>query len=175
MYFDAFPKIYYDGKGTGDHKVVTNLLRRVGVRAHVKTNASLFDTYDVKEGDSPESVAFKMYGDSNLHWVILLLNDITDRYHGWPMSTPQFLAFVNEKYSDPNGVHHYEISATSGDTTKKINIGTSNTDYPSATVITNIEYEEWSQDQIRQIRLIDPGYIQQFIKEFNDLMQESAF
>ena len=50
------------------------------------------------------------------------MNNITDRYHEWPLTTPQFLSFVNEKYSDPNGTHHYEISQTSGDTTVKIEV-----------------------------------------------------
>jgi hypothetical protein len=175
MYFSTFPKIYYDGNGDGNHKVVTNLLRRVAVRAQVKTNASLFDTYDIKEGDSPESIAYKMYNDSNLHWIILLLNDITDRFHQWPKTTPQFNAFISEKYDNPNAVHHYEITATSGDTTKKIDIGIDNTDYPTASIVTNFEYEESVEDNNRKIRLIDPAHIQQFVKEFRELMQESSF
>jgi len=175
MYFSTFPKIYYDGKGDGNHKVVTNLLRRVAVRAHVKTNDFLFDTYDIKEGDSPESIAYKMYNDSNLHWIILLLNDITDRFHQWPKTTPQFNAFISEKYDNPNAVHHYEITATSGDTTKKIDIGIDNTDYPTASIVTNFEYEESVEDNNRKIRLIDPAHIQQFVKEFRELMQESSF
>ena len=63
----------------------------------------------------------------------MLLNDITDRYHDWPMSEAQFLQFVNEKYSNVDAVHHYEISQSSGDTSVKINIRTDNTDYPTAT------------------------------------------
>ena len=61
MYFSGFPSIFYSGTGkNGDHKIVTNLLRRVGVRAKVKTHLSLFDTYDVKEGETPEIIAHKM-------------------------------------------------------------------------------------------------------------------
>ena len=59
-----------------------------------------YDTYDVKEGETPEMLADKLYGDSNLHWIIMYVNSITDRYHQWPLSTPQFLAFVNDKYSN---------------------------------------------------------------------------
>ena len=50
MYFKSFPTIPYDSTGTGDFKDVKNLLRRVAVRQQVKTNALLYDTYDVKEG-----------------------------------------------------------------------------------------------------------------------------
>ena len=141
MYFDSFPKIFYDSVGQGNPKVVTNLLRRVAIRAKVKTNTMLYDTYDVKSGETPEIIAHKLYGDPELHWVVLMVNNVTDRYHDWPMSTPQFLAFVTDKYSDPNATHHYEIAQSSGDETIKINIGTDNTDHPTATAITNFEFE----------------------------------
>ena len=108
-----------------------------------------------------------------MHWVVLFVNDITDRYHQWPMSTPQFLDFINEKYADPNALHHYEIPQTSGDTTIKIDIGTDNTDYPSASEVTNFEFEQDRQDTLRQIRLLDPAYADQLIAEFVELMGES--
>ena len=148
MYFDNFPTIPYDSQLNGESKDVKNLLRRVGVRAKVKSNASLFDTYDIKNGETPESIAFKLYGDAELHWVIMLLNDVTDRYHDWPMSEAQFLQFINEKYDNVDAVHHYEISQSSGDTSIKINIGTDNTDYPTATAITNFEHEQEQQEGI---------------------------
>ena len=174
MYFANFPYIVYDSVGDGNFKVVTNLLRRVAVRSKVKTNTLLFDTYDVKEGETPEMIAHKLYDDPELHWVILLLNNITDRYHQWPKNTNQFLAYINDKYSNVDATHHYEISQTSGDTTIKIDIGTDNTDYPSASVITNYEYEEDLQDKKRKIRLLEPSYIGLFVAEFESLMGESA-
>ena len=173
MYFANFPIIAYDSVGNGEFKVVTNLLKRVALRSKVKSNTLLFDTYDVKEGETPESIADKLYDDPELHWVILLVNDITDRYHQWPMSSSQFLAYVNDKYTNADGTHHYEISQTSGDTTIKINVDTVNTDYPSATLITNFEYEEKVQDEIRKIRLLNPVYIDTFVSEYETLMNES--
>jgi len=174
MYFNSFPVILYDSKGDDNFKIVTNLLRRVAIRTKVKANTALFDTYEVREGESPESIAWKLYGDVDYHWIVLMMNDITDRYHEWPLSTPQFLSFLSEKYSDPNETHHYEISQTSGETTTKINIGDSNADYPTATEITNFEYEESEQNKKRQIRLLDPAYVGQFTKEFKAIMAESS-
>ena len=174
MYFENFPLIPYDSVGDGKFKIVTNLLKRVAVRSKVNINSSLFDIYDVKEGESPELLADKLYGDAELHWVILLVNDITDRYHQWPMSNNQFLAYVNDKYSNVDATHHYEISQTSGDTTIKIDIGTDNTDYPTASIITNAEFEEDLQDKKRKIRLLDPAYIESFVTEFEELMGESV-
>ena len=181
MYFDKnFPTIPYDSVGQGTFKDVKNLLRRVALRTKVKTNSLLYDTYDVKEGETPESVAFNLYDDAELHWVIMLVNDITDRYHQWPMRYSQFLQYVNDKYDDVNAVHHYEIAQTSGDTTTKIEVYSNSalfsgdTDfYGTATAVTNLEYEESLQDQRRKIRLLDPQYLPQFISEFESLMEES--
>lgn len=187
MYFDTIPKIQYDSVGAGNPKIVTNLLRRVAVRAKVKTNTLMFDTYDVKEGETPEIIAHKLYGDSELHWIVLLVNDVTDRYHQWPMNYSQFLQYINDKYvnadgtSNVDGVHHYEIAQSSGDTAKKIEVYnnsalyTGDTDfYASATTITNREYEESLQDERRKIRLLDPKFVEDFVEEYITLMNETS-
>ena len=181
MYFERFPLIPYDSVGNGDFKYVTNLLKRIGVRAKVKTNISVFDTYDVKEGETPEMIADKLYDDPELHWVVLLMNDISDRYHQWPMYEQQFNTYVEEKYSNPDGVHHYEIAQTSGDTSTKLEVYNNSalysgdTDfYSSATTVTNREYEEKEQDKKRQIKLLDPRFIDQFVEEYKILMGESV-
>jgi len=176
MYFDSFPVIPYDAKGDLNFKDVTNLLRRVGMRAKLKTNTLLYDTYDVKEGETPEMIAHKLYGDTELHWVILLVNDITDRYHQWPMTGGQFLDYLNDKYTNPDGIHHYETTQTSGDTKVKIEVFNEVDDdaYTGLTPITNREYEEDEQDAKRQIRLLDPSYVEQFIDEYQKLINETA-
>jgi|TARA_B110000285_G_scaffold207310_1_gene246575 hypothetical protein len=173
MYFAQFPTIPYDSTGTGKSKDVKNLLRRVGLRQKVKVNTMFFDTYDVKNGETPESIAFKLYDNAELHWVVMLVNNITDRFHDWPMTEAQFLNFINDKYSNPDAVHHYEIEQESGDTSIKINIGTDNTDYPTATLITNYEHEQEVQDNKRKIRLLDPSFVDDFVDEFKLLIKES--
>jgi hypothetical protein len=177
MYFNAFPIIPYDSIGEYDFKDVTNLLRRIKLRTKVKTNVMLFDTYDVKEGETPEMIADKLYGNPELHWVVLMVNDITDRFHQWPMNTSQFNQYVADKYDNVSGIHHYEIAQDSGDTTIKIwveNDADTNAYTSTAiTPITNYEYEQNEQDRKRQIQLLDPDYISLFRNEFNDRMKES--
>ena len=176
MYFANFPLIVYDSVGNGDFKIVTNLLKRVALRTKVRTNTLLYDTYDVKDGETPEMIADKLYDDPQLHWVVLFVNNITDRYHQWPMASIQFNQFINDKYTNIDAVHHYEIAQTSGDTSVKINIGTDTTGYSEAdlTTITNYEYEVERQDTLRKIRLLDGAYIEQFVEEFETLMGASV-
>ena len=76
----------------------------------------------------------------------------------------------SKKYTNVDAVHHYEINFTSGDTTKVVNVGTSNADYPSATIITNYEYEVNRQDELRKISLLGVEFLPQFLKEFSQLI-----
>ena len=181
MYFESMPKIYYDSMNTGNPKIVTNLLRRVAVRAKVRTNTLLFDTYDVKEGETPEIIAHKLYDDPELHWIVLLVNDVTDRYHQWPMNYSQFYQYIADKYDNIDGVHHYELAQSSGNTDTKIEVYnnsalyTGDSDfYSNATIITNREYEEQQQEIKRQIRLLDPRYVEDFTEEYITLMNETS-
>ena len=175
MYFETFPFIQYDSFGDGNPKELKNLLRRVKVRSDIRSNSSLFDTYFVREGETPEMIADRLYDNVNLHWVVLLFNDITDRYHQWPMTTGAFNKYVADKYTNINAVHHYEITESSGDRELKIDVGITNDDYPSATPITNYEYEVARQNELRNIKLLDPRFVSDFVDEFKDLVQESVF
>ena len=178
MYFAQFPTIFYDAVGNTNPKIVTHLLKRVAIHSKARATTALYDTYDVKNGETPESIAHKYYDDAEYHWIVLLVNNITDRFHQWPMNTRQFLAHLAEKYDNVDGVHHYEINQVSGDTSVKINIGTSNIDengdtISSATLITNREYEESKQDTLRRIRLLDPSYLDQYVEDFERLIAET--
>jgi hypothetical protein len=174
MFFENFPIIAYDSVGNGEYKAVTDLLRRVAIRSKVRSNVLVFDTYDVKQGETPEMLADKLYNDPEFHWIILLINNITDRYHQWPMNYNQFLTYLNDKYSNVDATHHYEISQVSGDTTIKINIGSDNTEHSGASIVTNREYEEDRQDELRKIRLLNPIYIEPFVAEYQKIMKESV-
>ena len=177
MYFDKnFPVIEYDSVGNGEFKDVKNLLRRVALNTKVKSNAYIYDTYDVKEGETPESIADSLYDDAELHWVIMLVNDITDRYHQWPMSVRAFEEYLSEKYSNPLATHHFEISQKSGDTTVKINIGLDSTGHSGDTVsaVTNREYEENLQTEYSKIRLVRKEFVNQIRKELRTLLQSDG-
>ena len=78
-YFGRFPMTVYDMKGNNVHKLLPDILRRVKLRSSIRAGMFIFDNYDVPYGDKPEDVAFKFYGDPELHWVILMTNNITDR------------------------------------------------------------------------------------------------
>jgi hypothetical protein len=135
-----------------------------------------FDNYDVQEGETPETIAYKWFGDTEFHWVILMTNNITDRYYQWPLSQPQFQVHLEDKYGVGNidATHHYEVSQTSGPTSSRDNshLVEVNSDASGATAVTNREYEQREQDEIRQIRLLQPRYLGQFVEEFERLIRK---
>jgi hypothetical protein len=107
MYFSVFPQTLYSNDDRKTVKVVTNILLRTVLTEQLKDNYAAFDEYDVRDGDTPEILAFKLYGDSQLHWIILLFNDILDPVFGWPLESQNLYNFVEGKYNDVLAVHHY--------------------------------------------------------------------
>ena len=178
MYFSKFPLMVYDVKNNKNYKLLPDILKRVKLRSGLSSSRFVFDKYNVKEGENPEDIATKLYGDPTLHWVVLMVNNVTDRYYQWPMTQPQFLELLTDKYGAGNedGVHHYEVTQRSGRTTQngpddyshKVEV---NSDESGAETITNRQYEIRLQDKYRQIRLLDPRYLSTFLQEFDRLIR----
>ena len=171
-YFNKFPKIYYDAVGKGDYKLVTNLLRRVQIKGGLKESGALFDMYDVGGNETPESVSEQFYGDQKYYWIILLFNNIKDRFYDWPLTSTQFETYINDKYADVNAVHHYEVAQESGATTSfdeshliQVNQGTA-----GAIAVTNYEYELREQNKKGRIRLIRREFLDLITDEFTTLI-----
>ena len=177
MYFNQFEKGFYDLNGDGQQKLVTDLMTRVKVRDKVIDEVSLYDSYDVPSGERPEDTAFKHFGSADLHWVILFTNNITDVYYDWPMSEQTFETFLKDKYTNPDAIHHYEVTKSSGKTTASgpddysylIEV---NSDATGAQSVSNREYEQRLQDEKRKIKLLNESYLSSFIEEFNNLVRK---
>ena len=165
-YFNQFPTMIYDPAGDGSAKLCTDIMSRVRVRANMKKEIVMLDPYDVKENETPEIVADKHHGSPYYHWVVMILNDISDINHDWVKSTRQLQKYLLTKYSEAqlNEPHHYEMYQTSGDTT--ITIEVENSTYPSATAITNYEYEVALNESKRSIDLLRNDYLTFFVDEF---------
>ena len=175
-YFKKFPKMIYDMKNDGNYKLLPDILRRVKQRNAIKDGQFVFDNYDVKDGEKPEDIAYKWFGDAELHWVILMTNNVTDRYYEWPMNQVQFQTMLEDKYSNPDGIHHYEITRDSGRTTGQgpndySYLVECNSDTANAVSVSNREYQEREQDRKRSIRLLDKKYLSDFLEEFDKLIQ----
>jgi len=172
-YFETFPKLYYDIAGDGNYKLITDILRRFKVRNRIQEDTVMFDKYEVTDGEKPEDVSMKFYGTPYHHWVILSMNNIKDRFYEWPLSVVDFQTYIAEKYTNPDGIHHYEITQSSGvssslDNSHLIEV---NSDTSGASSVSNREYEERLQDNKRLIKILRPDYLSEFIEEFKRIIQ----
>jgi len=177
-YFRYFPKIAYDVRGVENNEQfdhVTNLLARVLVKCHgwKDTDGSSYEALEgvcdfekhiIRDGETPEILADRFYGDSELHWIILYANGATfqNPYYDWPMSHYDLGKFVDKKYgvANINATHHYED--TDGYQV--------DSDAPTASAITNFKHEEVTNDGRRIIRIIQPRYVDLVVDEFKRLM-----
>lgn len=99
-YFNFFPRtIYSKPNESSDGDILTNIVSRFGFEKSFKDNNSVFYEYDVRDGDTPEIIANKIYGDSEKHWVILNFNDIVDPNYDWPLEQRTLVQFIDKKYT----------------------------------------------------------------------------
>ena len=99
FYFNSFPKIIttdYNNNGI----VLTNIIKRVNIIPSLLKNPLLIYEYDLQEGDTPDIVANKYYGDSYRYWLPLFSNNIINPQWQWPMSSGVFDSYIQNKYAD---------------------------------------------------------------------------
>ena len=168
MYFNYLPKMMYDPTGS-DPKFVTNILKRARMRTNMKKELVLLDKYDVQELETPEIVADKHHGSPAYHWIVMLINNISDVNHDWVKSTRQMQRYLQDKYTTAqlDEVHHYEIPQSSGDTSITIQVP-QGTD--GATSVTNLTYEMELNESKRSIDLLRNEYLTFFVDEFEEMM-----
>jgi hypothetical protein len=149
MYFTSFPYTLYSLDNTTTVQVITDITNRITLSDEVKTNFSLFDEYDVKDGETPELVADRFYNNPELHWIVLHYNEIIDPRFDWPLDTNNLNRYVAGKYTNVNAVHHYEDA--SGNYTNG-----------NVYLISNADFTEFNvNDAITNITNSGTGYITQ--------------
>jgi hypothetical protein len=102
-YFSYFPKTSYKPIDDGmDVDVVTNITTRFKMENSIKENSATYYKYDIKDGETPEVIAYKYYGSAEKHWIVLMMNDIVDPQYDWPLEYRTLSRFVENKYSANN-------------------------------------------------------------------------
>ena len=185
-YFSKLPDFEYvsrlpDAK-ISDYITVKNLFKKGSIADDILTNLSLHTKYQIKGDDRPDNVAFDVYGNSNLDWLVLACNNIINVQNEWPMLQNDFDAYLLEKYEtyqNLNAVHHYEtveiknskdvvivpagLECESDYTTTYFDYNTQQrVDVLSVdlvTEVTNYQYEEKIEDAKRNIYLLKERYL----------------
>ncbi len=96
--FTLYPKIAYK-VNEYDYLRAIDITQSTKIKSFLKDYRGIsFNPYVVKEGERPDYIAYKFYGDSNLDWVILLSNEIYNIYDEWPRNSVDFEEYLIEKY-----------------------------------------------------------------------------
>lgn len=162
MYFKDFPDLLYKFTVNGQTitKVVKDITTNVRLRVNILSNITLFDQYDLKEGDTPEIIAANYYGSSEYHWIVMLANQKFHWVEDFPLTQFQFNNYIVSKYTLPYGIHHYESP----------NGHIISADQFPQTAVTNYEYEQKLNEQKRTINLISPTLISNIVNELKKLI-----
>ena len=115
-YFRELPNISYPSLLPSNNKVedriiVKNLFKRSKLRTDVDQSITAFNYYYIEQGMRPDVLAQEIYGDSELDWVVLTSNNITNVRDQWPLEHDDLNQYMLDKYgSDQNilGIHHSE-------------------------------------------------------------------
>ena len=196
-YFKYIPDFDYvsrlpKAQSISDYLRVKNLFKRTKISQTVFNDLTYFTKYQIIADERPDNIAYKIYGDSNLDWMVMIANNITNLQDEWPLEEQSFYRFLINKYGSEAGiesVHHYEsqkvidskekvivpkglevpsnYSITFLDSgTRTEQIRTNITDE-----ITNRQYEEKIQDEKRNIFLIKPRFIGLILEEMERVME----
>ena len=195
-YFRQVPNFEYvnvlpDAK-IGDYLPLKNLFKKGKLRDDIFQNLAFFEKYKIEGNDRPDNVAFKVYDDPTLDWVVLISNNIINIQTEWPISQDDFDRFLLDKYGNYdtlyNGIHHYETEEVKNsqgvtivsaglkvDSTYSVNyydyfidqqIDTGNISVP----VTNYEYEEENENNKRNIYVLKPTYLNIVLNDMKELM-----
>lgn len=102
-FFSKFPLLPYDldipsGEKFAHPKTVTDIFKRIALKQSLTDVGSVFAAYTIKDEDTPDIIANKLYGSAQLHWVVLLANDIINPFFDWPLSERELVPFIARKY-----------------------------------------------------------------------------
>lgn len=160
MYFSSLPSILYPFTINGVDQFV--VLKDITVNARfirdVVSNITLYDTYNIGEGETPEIIAEKFYDNSEYHWVIMLVNERYDYINDFPLPYDRLAQYVTDKYGAGNEYisHHYENPEG----------WIVNSNAVGAVSVSNFDYEDYINETKRTIKIIDKTLIDQIVYEF---------
>jgi hypothetical protein len=165
MYFDNFPKILYDFdiNGKTEYKLVKDISQNVRVRKEVLANITLYDEYDIRDGETPEIIAEKVYGSPLYHWVVMLCNEKYNYVDDFPLPIYQLEKHIYAKYGSiqaADAPHHYV-----NEQGYIVDAG-----QPGAAPVSNYDYETSLNESKRRIKLISPSLLNTILKNFKDLI-----
>ena len=183
-----YPSLRNDRTSAYDYQIVKNIFKRAVIRTDIFNEVTAFTKYSVQGDERPDQVAYNFYNDSALDWVILTTNNIVHLRDEWPMGSPDFLTYLNAKYTSEqlSNIHHYEtkiirdskgrliqpegLKVPAGHSISFLDNGVLRTE-SSLTSYTFLEHETIVNDAKRNINILRSEYLNLFLEDFANIME----
>ena len=188
MYFSLVPDISYDEKpisypfSESDFVTAKNFFRRYRINEDVFSYAVIFNKYTITDGERPDTLARKAYGDQFYDWVILITNNMVNAQYDWPLTNYTLYKTLEAEFDDPYGtIRHYEtyeigpypaglhVDEEFYNKTHKLNIDGAIVTKPGNTIcrpVTIAEHYANENEKKREIYLLKRAYFRQFVDDF---------
>jgi len=184
FFFEPFPTVAYDLKKNNKLAILTNVTLRFKIQAILRSRSAVYYNYNVKDGERPDILAYKYYGDPSLDWIILLVNNIIDPFYDWPLDSLSFDRYIRAKYGSASvaqsQVHHYEkilnVQSVLFDGTiipeRKVIVDQATYNGLSPTlrrIITDYDYELDLNNQKAEIKILDKRYVTGIVNQVENV------
>lgn len=188
-YFRQLPNIQYQNflnssTGSQDYILMKNIFVRGKLRDDLQNNVTVFQKYQIRGDERPDQIAYNVYGASDLDWVVLVTADIINFQNDYPITSQQLYDYVTEKYGlAANDVNQYVSTEVRDNQGRLIyprgvvvapDFTIPDPDNPLRTIspvtaISNFEYETNRNDAKRNIFILRPAYLNQFLNDMRDI------
>tara|TARA_B100001996_G_scaffold144809_1_gene110184 strand:- start:196 stop:861 length:666 start_codon:yes stop_codon:yes gene_type:complete len=175
-----------------DYVKVKNLFKKGKLRNDIFQDVTVFTKYQISGDDRPDNVAFEVYNNPDLDWIILLSNNIVNIQTEWPLPQNDFDKLLLSRYKTYenlySGIHHYETTEVTNSQGVVIvpaglyvasDYKTEYYDYyqdslvtvqDAVKAVTNYEYEEEQENKKRNIFILKERYLGIVLDDMQDIM-----
>ena len=188
-YFSYFPSVEHDLKQNGTFVTVTNILKRFKLHDDARDQTEVFYPYQLQDGDRPDVVAEKYYGNANYAWLVLFSNNIVDPVKEWPLYGTDFRNYLVTKYGSIESANttvkkRYKVLSAAfrkidGTVIPKRRLEIDETTYNTLSeadreLQTAYEYEVEVNDDKRKIHLIDSSYLSVITDQVENILRTTV-
>ena len=127
-YFRHLPNIAYQSpllhkNSSTDYIIIKNIFRRTKLFDYLKEASTIMTKYYIRDGERPDTIAEILYGDPRLDYVVVLVANIININHEWPLRDHQVYDYALSKYGSVqkmNEIKYYETFEIRDDKDRQI-------------------------------------------------------
>jgi len=134
-FFKNFPEMQYK-LDSGKIITIKDFFRKSNIEGAAQEAVVNYTLHELEEGDRPDVLASKLYGNGDLHWTFFLVNDYNNYYEWWKDQFT-FEKYIKEKYKGKYFICENSTDIVSA--TSKFLLGETITGVNSRGVVTEVD------------------------------------